>query len=149
MRESVHAIAPTDELELTDLMGPVAVSRRRLQDAAAVKGFVSHVGMEAAATRYAQAGADLKKRGRTIGADDLLVAAHARRLGLLVTNSTAEFGRVRGLPLVGAVGGAKLRREGARAKGGGESGIRTHGRVSPTHAFQACTFSLSVISPCL
>ena len=32
---------------------------------------------------------------------------------------------------------------------GGESGIRTHGRVSPTHAFQACAFSRSAISPCL
>ena len=32
---------------------------------------------------------------------------------------------------------------------GGESGIRTHGRVSPTHAFQACAFSLSAISPSL
>ncbi len=30
---------------------------------------------------------------------------------------------------------------------GGESGIRTHGTVSRTHAFQACTFSHSVISP--
>ena len=34
------------------------------------------------------------------------------------------------------------------AKGGGESGIRTHGRVSPTHAFQACSFNHSDISPC-
>ena len=30
---------------------------------------------------------------------------------------------------------------------GGESGIRTHGGVSPTHAFQACSFSHSDISP--
>jgi hypothetical protein len=30
---------------------------------------------------------------------------------------------------------------------GGESGIRTHGRVSPTHAFQACSFNHSDISP--
>ena len=32
-------------------------------------------------------------------------------------------------------------------KAGGESGIRTHGRVSPTHAFQACSFNHSDISP--
>ena len=33
-----------------------------------------------------------------IGANDLLIAAHARSLGFaLVTNNTAEFGRVRGL----------------------------------------------------
>ncbi len=30
---------------------------------------------------------------------------------------------------------------------GGESGIRTHGRVSPTHAFQACLIDRSSISP--
>src|SRR6202051_4427123 len=30
---------------------------------------------------------------------------------------------------------------------GGERGIRTLGRVSPTHAFQACSFNHSDISP--
>src|SRR5215831_2433063 len=35
----------------------------------------------------------------------------------------------------------------ARAKGGGERGIRTLGRVSPTHAFQACSLNHSDISP--
>ena len=34
-----------------------------------------------------------------------------------------------------------------KAEAGGESGIRTHGRVSPTHAFQACSFNHSDISP--
>jgi hypothetical protein len=34
-------------------------------------------------------------------------------------------------------------------RSGGESGIRTHGRVSPTHAFQACAFNHSAISPSL
>lgn len=32
-------------------------------------------------------------------------------------------------------------------EGGGESGIRTHGTVSRTHAFQACALSHSAISP--
>src|SRR5882724_9897169 len=32
-------------------------------------------------------------------------------------------------------------------RNGGESGIRTHVRVSPKHAFQACAFSHSAISP--
>jgi hypothetical protein len=35
----------------------------------------------------------------------------------------------------------------AGTKNGGESGIRTHGRVTPTHAFQACSFNRSDISP--
>ena len=34
-----------------------------------------------------------------------------------------------------------------RGNAGGESGIRTHVRVSPKHAFQACAFSHSAISP--
>jgi hypothetical protein len=45
-----------------------------------------------------------------------------------------------------------LRRESLKTQAildGGESGIRTHGRVSPTHAFQACSFNHSDISPCL
>ena len=32
-------------------------------------------------------------------------------------------------------------------KDGGERGIRTLGRVSPTHAFQACSLNHSDISP--
>src|SRR5688572_5791390 len=34
-----------------------------------------------------------------------------------------------------------------RSEVGGEIGIRTHGRVSPTHAFQACLIDRSSISP--
>src|SRR5208282_554898 len=37
--------------------------------------------------------------------------------------------------------------DGSGRKYGGESGIRTHVRVSPKHAFQACAFSHSAISP--
>ena len=37
--------------------------------------------------------------------------------------------------------------EGIALDGGGESGIRTHVRVSPKHAFQACAFNHSAISP--
>jgi hypothetical protein len=35
----------------------------------------------------------------------------------------------------------------AHRRYGGESGIRTHGTVSRTHAFQACALSHSAISP--
>ena len=55
---------------------------------------------DSAATHYAEIRADLKKRGQMIGANDLFIAAHARTFGLrLVTNNTAEFGRVKGLTL--------------------------------------------------
>ena len=42
---------------------------------------------------------------------------------------------------------SKMGRSGLTRRIGGESGIRTHGRVSPTHAFQACSFNHSDISP--
>jgi tRNA(fMet)-specific endonuclease VapC len=51
-----------------------------------------------AALDYAQIRASLKLSGRMIGGNDLLIAAHARCLGLtLVTNNTREFKRVHGL----------------------------------------------------
>ena len=73
-----------------------------MQDATALKAFLPHVEVldfpDDAATHYAQIPADLKKRGQMIGANDLLIAAHARSLELrLVTNNTAEFRPVKGL----------------------------------------------------
>jgi len=88
----------------SELLYGVEVSPRRMHDATALKAFLPHVEVldfpDAAATHYAQIRADLKKRGQMIGANDLLIAAHARGLGLtLVTNNTAEFSRVKGLTL--------------------------------------------------
>jgi tRNA(fMet)-specific endonuclease VapC len=88
----------------SELLYGVEVSPRRLQDATALQAFLPHVEVlefsDDAATHYAQIRADLKKRGRMIGANDLFIAAHARSLGLrLVTNNTAEFGRVEGMTL--------------------------------------------------
>ena len=86
----------------SELLYGVEVSPRRAQDATALQAFLPHVEVlefpDDAATHYAQIRADLKKRGQLIGANDLFIAAHARSLGLrLVTNNTAEFGRVKGL----------------------------------------------------
>jgi tRNA(fMet)-specific endonuclease VapC len=88
----------------SELLYGVEVSPRREQDATALQAFLPHVEVlefpDDAATHYADIRADLKKRGRMIGANDLFIAAHARTLGLtLVTNNTAEFGRVKGLTL--------------------------------------------------
>lgn len=87
-----------------ELLYGVAVSPRRAQDAAALAAFLPYVEAldfsEDAALHYAEIGADLKKRGALIGANDLLIAAHARAVELtLVSNNTAEFGRVPGLEL--------------------------------------------------
>ena len=49
-------------------------------------------------THYGDIRATLERTGKTIGPNDLLIAAHARALGLtLVTNNTKEFSRVDGL----------------------------------------------------
>jgi tRNA(fMet)-specific endonuclease VapC len=47
---------------------------------------------------YAEYRADLERRGLPIGANDLLIAAHARTLGAtLVTDNVREFSRLKGL----------------------------------------------------
>lgn len=51
-----------------------------------------------AASHYGRLRAALEKKGSTIGAYDLLIAAHALSLGLtLATNNVREFSRVEGL----------------------------------------------------
>lgn len=53
-----------------------------------------------AAIEYGRIRADLRRKGTPIGANDLLIAAHAKSLGTtLVTNNTREFARVEGLML--------------------------------------------------
>ena len=53
-----------------------------------------------AAVEYGRIRADLRRKGTPIGANDLLIAAHAKALGMtLVTNNTREFSRVEGLML--------------------------------------------------
>ena len=87
-----------------ELLYGVELSPRRAQDAAALAAFLPYMEVvavdEDTALHYAEIRADLKRRGAMIGANDLFIAAHARALGLtLVTNNTAEFGRVEGLKL--------------------------------------------------
>jgi tRNA(fMet)-specific endonuclease VapC len=85
-----------------ELLLGVELSPRRLQDSAAVEAFLRHAMVldfpDQAAAHYAEIRADLKIRGKMIGANDLFIAAHARCVGVvLVTNNMREFGRVRGL----------------------------------------------------
>lgn len=88
----------------SELMYGVQVSPRRQQDQAALDAYLRHVVVldypDQAALHYAEIRADLRLRGTIIGAHDLLIAAHARCLGLtLVTNNTREFGRVKSLDI--------------------------------------------------
>lgn len=88
----------------SELRFGVAISPRRRKDQETLDVLLRFLTVldypAAAAVDYGQIRADLQRRGRLIGANDLLIAAHARCLGLtLVTNNTREFGRVAGLKL--------------------------------------------------
>jgi len=101
-----------------ELLYGVEVSPRRAHDAAALAAFLLYVEVvdfsDDAALHYAEIRADLKKRGALIGANDLLISAQARALGLtLVTNNTAEFQRVRQLKVDNWTMPARLRRRSA------------------------------------
>jgi tRNA(fMet)-specific endonuclease VapC len=88
----------------SELMYGVEVSPRKQQDRMALDAYLKHVEVldypDEAALHYGQIRAALKVAGNLIGANDLLIAAHARSLGFtLVTNNTREFSRVQGLKL--------------------------------------------------
>jgi tRNA(fMet)-specific endonuclease VapC len=88
----------------SELLYGVEVSPKRRQDEAALDAFLRHLEVldfpDEASSHYATIRADLKARGAMIGANDLLIAAHASSLGLtLVTNNSREFRRVRNLSI--------------------------------------------------
>jgi tRNA(fMet)-specific endonuclease VapC len=85
-----------------ELLYGVDISPRRQTDGLAVDAFLRHIAIldfpDQAAAHYADIRADLKKRGLMIGANDLLIAGHARSLNMtLVTNNIREFKRIRHL----------------------------------------------------
>jgi tRNA(fMet)-specific endonuclease VapC len=89
---------------LAELLYGVQLSSRKKANREAVDLLVRHVNVlewtKEAADHYAEIRADLKKKGQQLGANDLLIAAHARSLGaVIVTNNTKDFRRVKGLKL--------------------------------------------------
>ena len=83
----------------SELMYGVEVSPRRTVDEARIGVLLGYIQvldyLSDAAVDYAQIRAHLKFHGTMIGSNDLLIAAHARCLGLiLVTNNTRGFERV-------------------------------------------------------
>lgn len=87
-----------------ELLYGVDISPRPKTAEAAVAAFLTHVAVldfpDEAAPHHAAIRAHLKRRGTMIGANDLLIAAHARAAALtLVTNNTGEFSRVPQLKL--------------------------------------------------
>ncbi len=88
----------------SELTFGIATSPRQTKDRAALDFLLEHLQVldypAGAASDYGQIRALLKSQGTIIGPNDLLIAAHARCLGLtLVTNNTREFSRVPGLKL--------------------------------------------------
>ena len=87
---------------LAELLYGVHLSASKKTNRAAVETLTRHVDVlewsRAAAEHNAEIRADLKKRGQLIGANDLMIAAHARSLdAVVVTNNVKDFERVKGL----------------------------------------------------
>jgi tRNA(fMet)-specific endonuclease VapC len=72
-----------------------------LEKVAMLAGLIPPLPLDvSAASHYARIRVDTERAGRPIGADDLVIAAHALALRLiLITNNTGELSRVPGLRL--------------------------------------------------
>jgi len=65
-----------------------------------IDNFIVYDYSKISAQFYGNIRTDLEKKGKIIGANDLLIASHALTLGAtLVTNNTREFKRIEGLIL--------------------------------------------------
>lgn len=87
---------------LYELYAGAQLSARPEQNRAAVDDFVGRLSLlefdDAASDHAAEIRADLTRKGQLIGGNDLLIAGHARSLGLkLITGNLKEFSRVEGL----------------------------------------------------
>lgn len=95
-RVTVSVITEAELLYGIKLSGAPKRARTALDD------FLRHVQViewtRSAAEHYADIRADLHRKGRLIGANDLMIAAHGRSLdAIVVTNNIREFSRVKGL----------------------------------------------------
>jgi len=86
-------------ITLAELFHGVEKSERRSENLKRVEEFVSRLEVleysQKAANHYGEIRADLERKGKTIGVNDLHIAGHARSEGLtLITNKVKEFDRV-------------------------------------------------------
>ena len=89
-------------ISLAELEYGICNSSKPAQNRLALMLFLSNIevlGFDAkAAEEYGRIRYDLKNKGVLIGGNDLLIAAHAKSIGMtLITNNTKEFERVEGL----------------------------------------------------
>ena len=87
---------------LAELLYGVQISSQKKKNWAAVDALTRHLSVidwsRDAAEHYAEIRADLKKKGQSIGSNDLTIAAQARSLGaVVVTNNVKDFRRGKGL----------------------------------------------------
>jgi tRNA(fMet)-specific endonuclease VapC len=87
-----------------ELLYGVQVSTKKKANQEAVDALVRHLAIldwtQDAAKAYATIRAVMKKKGALIGANDLMIAAHAVSVeAVVVTNNTKDFSRVPGLKI--------------------------------------------------
>ncbi|MEA1927549.1 MAG: type II toxin-antitoxin system VapC family toxin [Candidatus Auribacterota bacterium] len=104
----LQGLSPYDvcisSITLSELEYGVEKSERRDRNKVALAKFIAPLEVIAyddmAAGQYGKIRSSLEKKGRLIGALDMLIAAHALSQGLiLVTNNEREFKRVRGIKI--------------------------------------------------
>jgi len=91
-------------ITLSELLHGAEKSERQEHNMRCVEDFTSRLDVLSyspkAAAHYGNIRADLERKGKTIGVNDLHIAGHARSEGfILVTNNIKEFERVDGLRL--------------------------------------------------
>ena len=89
---------------LAELLYGIQLSSKKKANQAALDVLLRHLTLLEinvdAALHYAEIRADLEKKGQLIGANDLMIAAHARSINaVIVTNNVRDFGHVKGLKL--------------------------------------------------
>lgn len=99
--QHTHQLA-ISAITLAELIFGAEKSMNSAKNLTTVNDFVSRLTVlsydEQAAFHYGDIRANLEKKGKRIGDNDLHIAAHARSKGLIVvTNNTREFERVEGL----------------------------------------------------
>ena len=101
-----RALIPGDigisSITLTELEHGVQKSHERVRNQAALEEFLIALDVAEydtkAARHYGIIRADLERKGKIIGGNDLLIASHALALSvILVTNNLKEFSRIHGL----------------------------------------------------